>query len=86
MIKEINVLFSSSSFQMNDFIQRLDTLLNDDPFGDLDRNLLSANDCEVGFLFRFCFLKRRSSSYWKNTVENISMNENEYVKSEKLKR
>lgn len=34
---------------MEDFIRRLDTMLNNDPFSDLDWNMLSPNDTEVGF-------------------------------------
>jgi hypothetical protein len=45
-----------SIFQMEHFIERLDTLLDNDPFSDLDWNLLSPNDYEVcgrDFFVRF---------------------------------
>ena len=75
---------------MENFIERLNTLLDNDPFSDIDWSLLSHNDYEVSqlYLIDFCHGENLSfffstSSYWKNIVLNILKNENECEKKEK---
>ena len=73
---------------MEDFIRRLDTLLDNDPFGDIDENLLSTNDLQVSesasslYLFE---LENSSFSWWKNIARNMSENVNAFEMRERRK-
>lgn len=50
---------------MEQFIQKLDTLLDNDPFSDLDGNFLSNNDLEVRKNSTFLFHRKTFSSFLK---------------------
>ncbi|CAF3992537.1 unnamed protein product [Rotaria sp. Silwood2] len=45
--------------QMEQFIERLDTLLDNDPFSDIDWNSLSHNDCELLEKYRLKYIEER---------------------------